>query len=100
MATEPNDRLQNILQQTTTPLSTKVSLALHPDSIHGFGSVLVDGAGGPAESAFSAARGALRALHETMVKVEAAHTAALEPKEVGLRGSGTIRMEIPAQRAQ
>jgi hypothetical protein len=78
-----NDKLARLHQDTQVPVSSRVSPSLHPDAISAHAHILVDDAGGPGETGYAAARKALQGMYSGMAEIDSAHTALLQPVQVG-----------------
>lgn len=100
-----SEKLQQLNASSTTALSARVPIDLHPDSILNHGAVLVDAEGsGPTIDAYGAARHALRAMHDSVAHIDAAHSSLLRPEPivgaVYAQGSKPIlKNAIPKERA-
>jgi hypothetical protein len=100
----PYAEIDRIRQDTAITTNARVPMDLHPDMIDAHAEVLVDPDGGPALSAYSAARKGMQALYSGLGEIDAAHEGLLERTLVPtLKGDGSpgkplVTMAIPDNR--
>src|SRR5947209_8707276 len=94
-----NPKLDAIHQETATPLSAKVSLSLHPESLLPHGVPLLEHDSPLAETVYKAGRTAMKGLYSTLLDMESAVTALSVPTNIAMNSGGKVlRSEVPPER--